>query len=216
MDISFKATVAAVGPTDGGSHYFSPDPAVESDRRLVPLVLPDVSFELETDAGVFARDRVDVGTKLLLLEGPAATTGDRILVDLGAGYGPIACVLAARNPDAEVVALEVNGRARALCEHNAVRAGLDNVRVSHPDDVPPELVVDRLWSNPPIRSGKGALHRMLDRWLAQLGPAGSAHLVVQRNLGADSLARWLAAEGYPVHRRTSKRGYRLLDVERRS
>ena len=179
-------------------------------------MLPDVSLELVTDAGVFARDGVDVGTKLLLLEGPPAVADDRVLVDLGAGYGPIACVLAARNPAAEVFAVDVNGRARELCEHNAARAGLHNVRVVHPDEVSPQLVVDRLWSNPPIRIGKARLRAMLGRWLAQLGPAGSAHLVVQRNLGADSLARWLGAARHPVRRRGSKRGYRLLDVAPRT
>ncbi len=205
-----------VGPSDGASHYFDAEPEVASDRRSVPLVLPDVTLELETDAGVFARAGVDVGTKLLLLDGPAATAGDSILVDLGAGYGPIACTLAARNPETEVLAVEVNGRARALCERNAAAAGLANVRVVHPDDVSPDLVVDRLWSNPPIRAGKATLHRMLTRWLGQLGPAGSAHLVVQRNLGADSLARWLTDAGHPVVRRGSKRGFRLLDVGSRA
>jgi len=212
VTITYQATVAAVGPSGDGSHYFSSEPAASTDRRVVPLVLPDVTLELETDSGVFAKDGVDVGTKLLLLDGPRPTNGDRLLVDLGAGYGPIACVLAARNPAARVLAIEVNSRARALCRANAARAGLGNVDVVEPEDVAADLVIDRLWSNPPIRVGKAALQEMLARWLAQLGPEGSAHLVVQRHLGADSLARWLGGRGWSVTRRASKRGYRLLDV----
>jgi 16S rRNA (guanine1207-N2)-methyltransferase len=204
-----------VGPSGDGSHYFSSEPVSSTDRRVVPLVLPDVSLELETDSGVFAKEGVDVGTKLLLLDGPGPTDGDQVLVDLGAGYGPIACVLAARNPTAEVLAVEVNRRARELCRTNAERAGLPNVRVVAPDEVATDLVIDRIWSNPPIRVGKGVLHDMLSHWLGRLGPAGSAHLVVQKHLGADSLARWLANNGWSADRRGSKRGYRLLDVERR-
>lgn len=202
-----------MGPSGDGAHYFSSQPAAASDRRVVSLVLPDVTLELETDSGVFAKERVDVGTKLLLLDGPNPHSDDRVVVDLGAGYGPIACVLAARNPQAEVFAIEVNARARALCAQNAARAGLSNVQVVEPDEISGDLRIDRLWSNPPIRVGKAALHDMLARWLDQLEPNGSAHLVVQRHLGADSLARWLAERGHRVDRRSSKRGYRLLDVE---
>lgn len=177
-------------------------------------MLPDVRFSLATDRGVFAGGRVDPGTKLLLLQGPASDPADRILVDVGAGYGPIACTLAARNPDATVWAVEVNGRARDLCQANAERAGLTNVRVVDPSGVPDDLAVDRIWSNPPIRIGKGPLHQLLLDWLVRLGPAGSAHLVVQKHLGSDSLHQWLASEGYRVERRAAKSAFRLLDVTR--
>ena len=178
----------------------------------VELLLPDVRFELATDRGVFAADRVDPGTKLLLLDGPAPTPSDRVLADVGCGYGPIACTLAARNPGAAVWAVDVNGRARDLCRANAERAGLANVTVADPAEVPADLAVDRIWSNPPIRVGKAELHSLLRAWLSRLAPAGSAHLVVQKHLGADSLHRWLEDEGWVVARRASRRAYRLLDV----
>lgn len=196
------------------SHYFDDDPSVPSREGVVELVLPDRRFTLATDRGVYGRSGVDVGTKLLLLEGPEPASGDRELLDLGAGYGPIACTLAARNPEARVWAVEINGRARGLCRRNAEAAGLDNVVVAAPDEVPPDLVVDRVWSNPPIRIGKVHLHRLLTHWLGHLGPDGSAHLVVQRHLGADSLARWLSGQGWRVQRRRSKKAFRLLDVDR--
>jgi len=199
---------------DRPSHYFDAQPAGSSDRSTVQLVLPDGRLSMTTDRGVFARDRVDTGTKLLLLDGPGPTPGDRVLVDLGAGYGPIALTLARRNPEARVLAVEVNARARALCELNAQAAGLTNVEVLEPEAVPPDLVVDRIWSNPPIRIGKVALHRLLTDWLRRLADDGSAHLVVQRHLGADSLHRWLTTQGYLVERRASKKAFRLLDVSR--
>lgn len=199
-------------PPGGSSHYFDTDPSSSSDRRIVDLILPDLTLKLETDRGVFARDAVDTGTKLLLLDGPPPIEGDEVLMDLGAGYGPIACSLAVRNPNAKVWAVEINGRARELCRLNAERAELNNLIVSAPEDVPADLVVDRIWSNPPIRIGKAALHELLDQWLATLGPGGSAHLVVQRHLGADSLQRRLIAEGWTVVRRGSKKAFRLLDL----
>lgn len=192
--------------------YFDADPSTPSQPATVDLVLPDLSATLATDSGVFGKHRVDPGTKLLLIDGPAPTADDQNLLDLGAGYGPIAITLAVRNPDAIVWAVEVNGRARDLCRHNAAEAGLDNIRVAAPDEVPDGIRFDRIWSNPPIRIGKPALQQLLTRWLGRLAPGGSAHLVVQKHLGSDSLQRWLSQNGWPTTRRSSRAGYRLLDV----
>lgn len=195
------------------SQYFAASPTSASDRINAELRLPDLSLDLATDRGVFARGRIDTGTKLLLLDGPAPVAGDRHLLDLGAGYGPIALTLAARNPEATIWAVEINDRARQLCRENASAAGLVNLRVVSPEEVPGDVIFDRLWSNPPIRIGKRAMRAMLSGWLARLGPAGSAHLVVQKHLGSDSLQRWLEQGGWSTQRRCSRAGYRVLDIE---
>lgn len=196
----------------GGEHYFSDAPTVGSAPSAVELMLPDFQFTLATDRGVFAGQAVDIGSKLLLLDGPEACVDDQVIVDVGAGYGPIALTLAARNPQATVYAIEINSRARQLCEQNAKTAELANVVVLAPEEFPEGLSVDRIWSNPPIRIGKKALHDLLELWLGKLQPKGSAHLVVQKHLGADSLAKWLKGQGFVVQRRGSKKAFRLLDV----
>ena len=169
------------------------------------VLLPGLHLELETDAGVFSADRLDPGTRLLLDTAPAPPpTGD--LVDVGCGYGPLALVLAARSPAARVWAVDVNERALGLCARNAARAGLANVRAVPPTEPGLPARVDAIWSNPPLRIGKQALHTLLAGWLGRLTPQGSAHLVVQRHLGSDSLHRWLEAEGWPVRRVASRAG----------
>jgi 16S rRNA (guanine1207-N2)-methyltransferase len=197
-----------VGPP---THYFSPSPDVPSRPSTVRLDLPDLSLELRTDRGVFSGARIDPGTKYLLVEAPAPPpTGH--LADIGCGYGPIALTLAARSPGATVWAVDVNERALELTRANAAAARLTNVRVAAPDDVPADVRLAALWSNPPVRVGKTALHDLLDRWLGRLDADGTALLVVQRNLGADSLHRWLEARGWSVTRLGSRMGYRLLQV----
>ena len=196
--------------------YWTDSPGVASRPSEVDLLLPDVDLRLTTDRGVFSADRVDRGTRYLLLEGPDLPTGPVDLLDLGCGYGPIACTLASRRPEARVWAVDVNERARDLCRANAAAAGLANVEVAAPDDVPVDVRLAAIWSNPPIRIGKPALHDLLTRWLDLLTPDGTAHLVVQRHLGADSLARWLAARGWAPDRRGSRKGFRLLDVAARA
>jgi 16S rRNA (guanine1207-N2)-methyltransferase len=198
---------------DAVSHYFDAEPATGSKPAAVRLDLPDRSMVLRTDRGVFSADHVDAGTKYLLLEAPAPPeTGT--FVDVGCGYGPIACTLAARRPSATVWAVDVNERALALCAANAADLGLTNVRTALAADVPVDLQVDLIWSNPPIRVGKAALHALLGDWLGRLSPTGTALLVVQKHLGADSLQRWLVDEGWAAERVGSRTGYRLLEVRR--
>ena len=137
-----------------------------SAPATVPLALPDLTLTLTTDRGVFSGTRVDAGTKFLLLEAPAPPEGSVDLLDLGCGYGPIAVTLARRAPKARVWAVDVNDRALSLCTANAAEAGVgDRVRAVHPDEVPDEVRFAAIWSNPPIRIGKPALHELLRHWL---------------------------------------------------
>jgi 16S rRNA (guanine1207-N2)-methyltransferase len=195
------------------AHYFDDDPAVPSDPVVIDVTLADTAFALETDRGVFSRGRIDTGTSMLLRAMlPIAPTGN--VLDLGCGAGAIALTMARRSPDATVWAVEVNSRARNLCSRNAERNVLTNVEVVSPSEVPDQLRFDTIWSNPPIRVGKAALHELLLNWLNRLNSDGTAALVVQKHLGADSLHRWLDHEGFPTERVASKAGYRLLAVRR--
>ncbi|MGZ4760746.1 MAG: class I SAM-dependent methyltransferase, partial [Acidimicrobiales bacterium] len=195
--------------------YFEPSPRVASRPRTVQLALPDVTLSLETDRGVFSAGGIDPGTKFLLLDAPAPPADARHLLDLGCGYGPIALTLARRAPGARVWGVDVNERAVGLCARNAEAAGLDNVTaVTAAEGVPRDIRFDAIYSNPPIRVGKGVLHELLLEWLPRLGPDGHAYLVVQKHLGSDSLARWLGEQGWPTTRLGSRAGYRLLDVRR--
>jgi 16S rRNA G1207 methylase RsmC len=193
-------------------HFFTADPAVPSNRRSVTLALKDLTVKLDTDSGVFSADRVDRGTEILLESVPEAPASGELL-DLGCGYGPIAVALAVRRPRARVWAVDVNNRALDLTRDNAARAGLTNVTTVRPEQVPEDLEFRAIYSNPPIHVGKAALHELLLTWLPRLAPGGAAYLVVQKNLGSDSLATWLRAQGYPTSRLTSHLGYRILHVE---
>ena len=196
------------GETTQG-HYFTEDPDAASRRGTVTLTLPDRTLRLTTDRGVFSPSRVDPGTKLLLMEIGSLPEGP--VLDLGCGYGPIACTLAARHPGAEVWAVDVNRRARALTSENARALGLE-VHVAAPDEVPDHIRFASIVSNPPIRIGKAALHELLSGWLGRLDLGGVAWLVVNKHLGADSLSDWLAGRGHEVQRHRSRQGYRILRV----
>ncbi len=193
-------------------HYFSASPASPDERRLRTVRLAGRDVSVQTAGGVFSPDHVDVGTRVLLDAVPDPPAGGDLL-DLGCGWGPLALELALRSPAARVWAVDVNERARDLAGGNARRLGLGGVVVASPDEVPDGVRFAALWSNPPIRIGKSALHELLLRWLPRLAPGGQAHLVVAKDLGADSLQRWLADEaGLDVSRVATARGFRVLRV----
>ena len=189
--------------------YFAERPAAARRPGSVHVITPDLHLELDTDSGMFSPGRLDPGTRLLLETAPRPP-GAGNLLDLGCGYGPLALVLAARSPRAQVWALDVNLRALELCARNARRAGLPNVRAAVPGDPAVPGAFELIWSNPPIRIGKAALHALLAAWLARLSPGGAAYLVVHRNLGSDSLQRWLEGSGWPAERIAARAGYRVL------
>ncbi|MCU1361044.1 MAG: putative methyltransferase [Ilumatobacteraceae bacterium] len=193
------------------THYFDEQPTVDSDRRIVVWSLPDGQLTITTDRGVFGHGVVDSGTKLLLLKAPAPPNrGD--LLDLGCGTGAIALTMARRAPKALVWAVDTNARARDLCRANAQRNEIPNVNVVHPDEVDPTVRFAAIWSNPPIRIGKEALHQLLLQWLPRLEVGADAHLVVQKHLGSDSLQAWLTEHGLPTARAAIGAGFRVLRV----
>jgi 16S rRNA (guanine1207-N2)-methyltransferase len=193
-------------------HYFSNKPTAEERRRRVRFSAWGNDLELATSSGVFAGEGLDKATAILLRQ-TSPPKADTTVLDLGCGWGPIACAMAVASPEATVWATDVNERALEMTRLNAESMGVD-MRVEKPDDFPVRLKFDEIWSNPPIRIGKAALHKLLLEWLPRLKPDGRAHLVVGKNLGADSLQRWLVEQGWPTDRMAAEQSFRVLAVHR--
>lgn len=200
----------------GSDHYFSASPSSSENFRRIRVSLAGRDVEVTTAGGVFSPDHVDGGTAVLLANTPPPPSGGHLL-DLGCGWGPIALSLALDAPHATVWAVDVNERALDLVRRNAAELGLTNVNAVLPEDVPADIAFRTIRSNPPIRVGKDVLHGLLETWIPRLAERSDAWLVVQRNLGSDSLQRWLAASldrGYSVTRAATGRGFRVLKVRR--
>jgi 16S rRNA G1207 methylase RsmC len=191
-------------------HYFSADPSVPFRRVPVTFSAWGHSLSLDSGSGVFAQGRLDIGTAVLFRE--VAPPADGRILDLGCGYGAIGLAIASAVPSATVTGVDVNERAVLLANENAAALGLSSqFSAVTPAAAPAEATYDELWSNPPIRIGKAALHELLLTWFARLVPGGRAVMVVGKNLGGDSLQRWLEGQGYPTSRVGSAKGFRVLE-----
>lgn len=207
---------------ESAGHYFR-SPSDQERRRTISVTLADRTVDVVTANGIFSPEGLDKGTAALLSVVPAPPERGQFL-DIGCGWGPLALTLAIQSPNAQVTAVEVNDRAAQLCRDNAAALGLTGIEVSAPDEVDPERSYDLIWSNPPIRIGKKALHDLLELWLPRLRGGGEAWLVVQKNLGADSLMPWIqgmldersvaSKSRFIVERADTVKGFRILRVRR--
>ena len=196
-------------------HYFVSDPSLPEKRRRIGVELRGRPVDVVTAAGVFSPGDLDKGTAALLRTVPDPQGTD--LLDIGCGWGPITIALAQVAPEARVTAVDVNQRSLQLTAENARSLGLTGVETALPQDVPEGRTFDTIWSNPPIRVGKDALHEILTTWLPRLNPGGTAWLVVQKNLGGDSLQRWLAqtlTADFRVERAATDKSFRIIAVHR--
>ncbi|BAQ29560.1 class I SAM-dependent methyltransferase [Bifidobacterium catenulatum] len=194
--------------------YFVADPQSKDVRKRLHVVLRGNEADVEVSNGVFSGNRVDLGTSVLLRQAPEPPEEGTFL-DLGCGWGPIALTLGFASPKADIWALDVNERALDLTRRNAELNGVRNVRAITADEIPSDVTFDLIWSNPPIRVGKDVLHELLMTWLPRLNAGGAAYLVVQKNLGSDSLIPWLATQlgdGYEVSKYASSKGFRVIEV----
>ncbi len=206
-------------PDSRDSHYFSENPNGPSKRTEFEILVNGRTIVMQSDAGVFSQRGLDKGTAVLLeamrRRGAPSIPDGSLLCDIGCGSGAIAITLAVLYPACTVVAVDINERARTLCADNAKSNRLPNIRVISPEQANDTDEYALIWSNPPIRIGKSALHDLLDTWLQRLSPDGHAHLVVNKNLGGDSLAQWLTERGLNTRKLSSSKGFRVLEVDAR-
>lgn len=198
-------------------HYFSEAPVTEFKPKEISVEIGGKKVAVTTAGGVFSPDHIDTGTAVLLTHIDQAPAGGNLL-DIGCGWGPIALSLASQSPKATVWAIDVNERSLELTAANAKRLGLSNIKTARPEDVPTEIRFSGIWSNPPIRVGKDVLHEILLTWLPRLADDAESYLVVQKNLGADSLHRWLETElprNFSTIRVDTAKSFRVLRVKNR-
>lgn len=212
-----NAETNAMEVKKSGEQYFSATPSSNDERKTLHVTLRDRDIDVQVSNGVFSASKLDLGTSVLLKHAPKPPENGRFL-DIGCGWGPISLSLGLESPNAEIFAIDVNERALELTKLNAKNINLKNIHTELVENAIKNKDlehIDLIWSNPPIRVGKEVLHEILLTWIPRLNENGKAYLVVQKNLGSDSLIPWLAenlGENYIVEKYASSKGYRIIEV----
>ena len=188
--------------------YYSEKPVAAHDEREVIFEALGLRLSCTTDAGVFSRDGLDMGTRILLEALPELH--GRIL-DLGCGWGPVGTALGKKYPDAQMVLTDVNSRATELAARNLGANGVTNATVVQGDGFEAmEGKFDAIVLNPPIRAGKAVIYAMFAEAAAHLNAGGALYIVIRKQQGAESAQKYLSTIYADVERIAREKGYWVL------
>lgn len=196
-------------------HYFSNNPVSKSDRRRWKFELRGQTFTFLSDQGVFSKNEVDFGSRLLIhtFEQPEEQGA---FLDVGCGYGPIGLSLAKEFVNRHVDMVDVNERALELARENAILNGVTNISVFQSnvyENVSGQYAA--ILSNPPIRAGKKVVHEILERANEHLVPGGDLWVVIQKKQGAPSALAKMEEIYATVEVVKKEKGYYIIKSKKR-
>jgi 16S rRNA G1207 methylase RsmC len=202
--------------TEHRAHYFSRSQSLneEYSRPAVKLEVAQRVLWMSTASGVFSKDKLDEGSRILLeivLNSKPSHPFHRIC-DLGCGWGAIGNFLAAHFPESEVSMCDVNVRAALLAQRNAGHNGLINARAWCGDGLSaarPEYF-DLVVCNPPIRAGNAVIGQLFDDAYRCLATGGVLCIVIRTAQGAKSWQKRMAALFGNCETLAIESGYRIL------
>ena len=201
--------------TDGMPHYFDESPATGSAEATVHVELPDTSFTLRTDRGVFSHGRLDAGHGAAAARRARAAADGRRRSTSAAAPGRSPSRSPAGRPAPRCGrSTSTNGRGRCA-PRTPPPTGSPTSSSPRPTTCPPTCASTSSGRTRRSASARRRCTSCWPAWLDRLTPAGRAVLVVHKHLGSDSLQRWLIEHGWPTTRLASAKGYRLLDVHPR-
>lgn len=166
--------------------YFTNDENIKSEIKKISGFLMGVSMSFFTDNGVFSKNAIDFGSRLLLETIQNEDLGDNVL-DVGCGYGTIGLTINKKN-NCHVVLCDVNKRALHLTFMNAKENNCNNVDVIESDCYSNiKCKFSSIVTNPPIRAGKEVVYNILENAKKYLISGGALYFVVRKEQGAKSI-----------------------------
>ena len=167
--------------------YYEDNQDLSHDFQTLTVDLLGLSMRFKTDRGVFSKNGIDYGSRVLLEN--YQPEGAKTLLDVGCGYGTLGLTLA-KKFDLSVTMVDVNSRALDLCRQNAIDNAVSNIEIelSNIYEAVSEKY-DAIISNPPIRAGKEVVHEILTGAFDYLNDGGHLTIVIQKKQGAPSAQR---------------------------
>jgi 16S rRNA (guanine1207-N2)-methyltransferase len=190
------------------SYYFSEHQDSEVKLNKIRASLINQSFEFYTGSGIFSKDKIDMGTGLLI--NCCIVRKSWRVLDLGCGYGAVGISIAKVYPDTDVVMVDINRRAVKLAKLNAKLNGVGNTDIYSSnlfEEVDKKF--DTIIVNPPQKAGKDICFRMIEQSKQYLEKGGLLQLVARHNKGGKSLAEKMEGVFHNMKSIAKKSGYRI-------
>ena len=193
------------------SQYFDNDENLAHENRVYSFTLLGKGFTFQSDAGVFSKDGLDDGSRLLLETIAKTDLGTEIL-DLGCGIGPIGIVLAKFDSARHLTLADVNLRALEKAKENASINGVCGQTSIIESDIYSNIHASfqTIVTNPPIRAGKKVTYAMYAGAFDHLNEGGRLVLVIRKQQGAASCQRYLETIFPKVEVVAQHKGFRIL------
>lgn len=195
-------------------HYYTNQPQSEHKIKQIKETVGDVELALKTDTGVFSKDKVDFGSKLLIstFSQYARLDEKSQVLELGSGYGPILLALAKQYPTTRFTGVELNQRAADLARENSRLNRVTSIEWVNGDattlTVSPDY--DYVVTNPPIRAGKAVIQAFVRQAHQALQDQGELWLVIQKKQGAASMSDYMEELFGDVEMMARDKGYWIL------
>lgn len=192
-------------------HYYTNNPTTESREKIINSIIADENLKFYTDNGVFSKESVDFGTKIML-ESFTTNKENAKVADIGCGYGVISIFLAKKYPTYKFTMVDVNNRVLELSKKNIELNKIENkvevLESSSFDNV--EGNFDIVLTNPPIRAGKKIVHKIMTDSYEHLNPQGELWVVIQKKQGMASCKKLLEDTFSMVEVVSKNKGYYIL------
>lgn len=166
------------------SQYFDEFQTFKSDRKEISFRFWCLNYTFEVDVAMFAKDHIDMGTRILLNAVHDLDTGKKLL-DLGCGYGPIGIIMGKTFPDKMITMVDITDRAVEMTKENVKRNEVNaEVLKSNCYSALDGRRFDLILTNPPIRAGKKVIYPMFVDAYDHLNVGGRLAIVIRKNHGA--------------------------------
>ncbi len=201
-------------PDKGFSHYFTEQPKSKPGYGIISTYLGDRRFKFMTASGVFSKNHIDLGTRLLIENMVLPKQGS--VLDLGCGYGAVGIAVAAFNPPLNVFMVDVNVRAIRLARKNVEINNVENAMVKRGCLYEPveDITFDCILSNPPVSAGMKIVKAMISEAPAHMAPKAGFQMVVKSKIAGKRFCSFFEEAFGNMRVLARGSGYRVLLSEK--
>lgn len=197
------------------NHYFTDNRHLSENRKEISFRFWCFTLVFISDNGVFSKDAIDFGSRVLLDTLYERKELGTSLLDVGCGYGPIGIILKKAFPEKSVSMVDVNPRAVLLAQENAIKNEVEaEILVS---DVYEEIkgnTYTDIITNPPIRAGKKIIYKIFAEAYDHLCPQGHLWVVIRKAQGALSAKEYIASIYGNCEIINKEKGYFILKAQK--